>query len=154
MATKEKARKGKHLTLPVSFGGVSVRDKTARIGVDISRQQMTLTNADKNLCGRRLVGSILARPEGAAAEQDGMFDGDGDTVLEGIFDVKAFGVHSKHYSAGLTFALEELSAEDRQALTYFAKREGLLLIDNLQQLPEKPKPEKNDDADDDNKGEE
>jgi hypothetical protein len=146
MATKK--RQGKYLTLPVSFGDVSVGDKTARIGVEISRQDLGLTAADKNLCGRRLIGSILARPEGSSAEQEGLMGDDGDTVLRGIFDVKSFSVKKKYIGAGLTFALEELSGEDRQSLTYFAKREGLLLIDNLEQLPGKAesngKPEKED----------
>ena len=77
--------------IAVAYGNVSIGDETARIGVNISRGQMSLAQMDKNFCGKRLTGTILARSTGQA-EQQSLPGVDSDLTITAVFDVKSFSV--------------------------------------------------------------
>lgn len=119
--------------IAVAYGNVSIGDETARIGVSISRDQMSLAQMDKQFCGKRLTGTILARSTGHA-EQQSLPGADADITITAVFDVKSFGVTRKRYTTGLTFSL---SGIDAATLAGFAKREGMLRIDDVADIPDK-----------------
>ncbi len=121
------------LKVPVAFSNVNIGDETARVGISIGRGHLTVSQADKHLCGKRLTGTILARSNGATAEQGSLPGLDDDTEIRGIFDVKGFSASLKKISTGLTFALASV---DIEKLSHFAKREGQLSVENIEALPE------------------
>lgn len=120
------------LELEVAFGNVSIGDKTARVGISTERSQISISQADKNLCGRRLTGTILvhANENPDQTTMDGFAD---DIALPGIFDVKQIGITPKAVGFGLTFALAGL---DVSQLAHFAKRNGKLIVNNVEDIPE------------------
>lgn len=120
--------------LPVAFGGVSIGDATARIGVTIDRQELKLSEADKHLCEKRLTGRIITRP--GNPEQGSLPGVDLETSLRGTFDVKGLRVSADEIAIGLTFQLRNI---DVSALAHFAKRGGRLLIDAVSDIPEPEK---------------
>lgn len=122
------------LEVPVSFGNLNVGDEKTRLAVSISRSKLSVAKAEKHLCGKRLEIEIVARPAGAAAEQEGLPGmEDADLKVTGIADVKGFGVTSKHISTGLTFQINSINLEE---LAHFAKREGRLTITSVEELDE------------------
>lgn len=135
------------MELPVSFGNVNVGDKTARLGISIDREHMkNLKDADRSLCGRRLTGSITVAPAGDQEGQGtlpGMEDL-GKIKLDGIFDCKSLNVSPKAIGTGLTFNLKGL---DISTLTHFAKRQGLLTVLTVEDLPEDEPSDDDDEGD-------
>lgn len=137
-------KKGKSyvMELAVTFGNVNIGDKTARIGATCGRPALSLTQADKNLCDRRLIGSIVKLAGNGEPDQNTIPGLDGNEwEVEGAFDVKGFNVSKKAISFGLTFAIESIKVED---LAHFAKAKGVIRIDEIGEIPEE---EKEDDAD-------
>ncbi len=127
-------RTAKVLDLAVAFGNLSVGDKTCRIGVSVDRSELSVSQADKNLCERRLSGYLVCKPPGDHPDQE-TFDGmDGDSEIKGVFDVKSFTVSKDALSLGLTFAVASVNVS---ALAHFAKRAGRVLIDEVDEIPEK-----------------
>lgn len=127
------------LELPVSYSNVNIGDKTARVGVKVHRANLRPTQADTQLCGKRLTGRLLARAAGAQAEQQSLPGADQDVQLEGTFDVMGFTVTPKTIGFGCTFSLESI---DIEKMAHFAKREGMLYIDTVAEIPEEERPEK------------
>jgi len=120
------------LELPVEYGQVSIGDKTTRIGVNVDRSELKVSDADKQLCEKRLTGRIITRPPGNP-EQGTLPGVDLETHLAGVFDVKGFSVTSDKISFGLTFALASI---DVSVLAHFAKRSGRLIVEAVEALPE------------------
>lgn len=119
---------------PVEFGGVSIGDSTARLGLKFDCKFMSVLVATDLLCGTRLsVKAILARP----GEENGQafIPGTEDAALEieASVDVKRFSVSPKNITAGLTFQVKGLDVE---VLSHFAKRSGRLQILDVQEIPE------------------
>ncbi len=123
------------LNAPVAFGGVSIGEKTARIGIKINRKNLTLETADKAFSGRRLIGRIVLGHEDESADQTQMFDS--DYSVEGAFDVNQFSTNATYFGAGLTFNLAEIDIED---LAHMSKGAGRLIVDEVTDIPE-PEPE-------------
>jgi hypothetical protein len=129
--SKSKADSSFELDLPVSFLGVSIGDGTARVGVSVARPILSLSAADRSLCGRRLTGKIVLRPAGEDPNQTTLFDGV-DHEVSATFDVKRFGVSPKAFSFGLTFPLIEINVSE---LAVFAKKEGRLQVGEIAAIP-------------------
>lgn len=129
------------LDVPVEFGGVSIGDATARIGVRIDRSVMNINAADDIFCGHRLTGRVLL---GGTDDQPGQtkFVDDIDHQVDGTFDVKRIGVNAKQITTGLTFSLADV---DIQELAKFSKGSGRLVVHDVGELPD-------DAADDDEDG--
>lgn len=120
--------------LAVSFGGVSIGDKTCRIGVKISREAMTINQADERLCDRRLSGQLMAKPGNSQAAQTALPTmEDADLVLAGAFDVKGFRVTTDEISSGLTF---QKKGTDIKTLSQMANRDGRVVIERVEAIPE------------------
>ena len=131
MAKKKIEPNGTMLKASCSFGGVSVGDKTARIGVSIEREHLTLKTADDILCDRRIQGKIISLPAGSQSDQGALPGMDEEIELDGIFDVKGLSHNSKHISFGLTFMLKGL---DVGGLALFAKRNGRIEITGSEEI--------------------
>lgn len=128
------AKKKYDLDLAVEFGGVSIGETSARIGVRIPREDLNIDAADDAFAGRRLNGmiSLQTREERRQKNLDGMEDNTPRT-MESVFDVKRFGVSLKDISIGLTFALSEIDVAE---LAHFAKRSGTLKCSVVGPIPE------------------
>jgi hypothetical protein len=133
------------LDIPVSFGGVSIGDQTARIGVKISRECLNIDAADEALCGKRLVGKVVLGHNGDSAGQGKLFDG-ADHEISGAFDVKRFSVGPKEITAGLTFSLGSI---DLSELGHFAKQSGRMLVESILAIPDDAANEDADGGEDD-----
>lgn len=117
--------------LPVGFGQVSVGDKVARIGIHISRGNITVAKADKLLCCRRLTGTIYSTPQKDAPGQTTLPGTESAHEVEGTFDVKQIGCTGKHITAGLTFSIKDV---DLQELVQMAKQDGRMVIEKTEPL--------------------
>jgi len=124
----------KELEVDVQFGGVSIGDETARVGIKIDRGRMSVEEADEFLCGKRLTGRIEVCAPGEQQGQQSL-PGMKDTRphLDGTFDVKRFGVSLKEISAGLTFSIASIEVSE---LAKFAKKNGRLTITAAEFLPD------------------
>lgn len=129
MANDKKA--ARILELNVSFGNVNIGEDTVRIGITIPRKEISVSQADKHLCGKRLIGQIIAQAGKGGDGQGGLFEA-GES-LDGSFDVKSFNVKRKSLSCGLTFSIASV---DINKLAYFAKRNGKLVVDEMTEIPE------------------
>jgi hypothetical protein len=121
--------------LAVSFGNVSAGDKTCRIGCSVDRGTLKLTDADKNLCEKRLAVVCIVRPPGENEDQ-GRLDGmerEGIHEVQAVADVKSFSATKDTITFGLTFALASV---DIGELVKLAKRSGKLRIEGSEPLLE------------------
>lgn len=131
--------------LPVSFGSVSCKKKTVSIPITLDRDQLSLTEADKLFCERRMHLSILASGDGDQRDQgrlEGMAD---DIEVEGSADSNGFGVksHAIHFTISFNSKqLREAAKSSGVDLGDFAGREGYLKISSTEEIPEAEKPAK------------
>lgn len=132
MAKRKNSKSGKAvLDVPVEFGGVSIGENTARLGIRMDRSVMNLLAADEAFCGHRLNGSIVLGGSDDARGQGKLLD-DMDETVTGTFDVKRIGVNSKSITTGLTFSLADI---DIGTLARFSKGSGRLIVNGVSELP-------------------
>jgi hypothetical protein len=135
----KKTKKGPaELTLPVAYGNVSVGDKTARISLTIHRGNLAITKADATFTDKRLSWEIKARPNGDAPGQAALpgMEGSGIMSLTGVADVKGIRATGSAFAIGLTFNLKSI---DVKTLAGFAKREGDLIVNGIEEIPDEDK---------------
>ena len=121
------------LDVAVEFGDVSIGDHSCRLGLGTARENLDLNDADRQLCGRRLVGKIVARSSGGP-DQDSIPGMESDAAIYGAFDVKRLSFTPKHINFGVTLAIEDL---DLATLGRFAKRSGRLVVTESADIPAK-----------------
>jgi hypothetical protein len=136
------------LKLACDFGGVSIGDGTARLGLTINREALTLAAAVKTFCGRRITGVVCV---GDVDPDQTSFLNDAEYKIPSVFDCKRMGLTLKEYSLGLTFSLADIDAE---CLTHFAKKKGMLRVDLSSALPEKAERNGDDDEEEEDEGDE
>lgn len=120
--------KVKKLQVACEFGGVSLGgDGAARIGIKVSRDDMTLEQADKYLCGKRLSGKITATTGDNPAQKT--IASDIDEQLEATFDVKRISATPTEIGASLTLVLDD---QDVSAFAHFAKKKGWPIVDRVE----------------------
>lgn len=126
---------GKHqatvIDVPVKFGGVSIGQATARLGVAIDRSALDLETADQCFCGKRLTGQVVLGRRDEAPGQSKMWES--DHAVSGSFDVKKISVSPDIISTGLTFNLATI---DIAELAKLSKGAGKLLVYEVTDLPE------------------
>lgn len=118
------------LNIECQFQGVSIGDETARLGLKISRDHITLEECDMFFDGHRLAGSIQLSPRDDHPKLAGM-DDSGPLSVETVFDCKRFSCSAKDISCGFTFALDSV---DVRELSQFAKRGGWLAVRAVGQI--------------------
>lgn len=120
--------------IPVTFGGkVSVGETVTNISVTIPRSTISLDDADANLCGRRITGTIRVVPKDVAQGQkslDGMDDA--ANQITGAFDVKSIRVTPESIKFGMAFDKNDVGSAD---LRGFVKKEGRLKIGGVSDIP-------------------
>lgn len=126
-------KKAPVLDIPVSYGTVSIGDKTCRVGVTIDRTALEVADADGKMCEKRLSGTITAKPADYDHQHTAFPNMNGDTTLSGVFDVKGISLTKKTLSIGLTFARASVDVE---TLSHFPKRVGRLVVTAAQDIPE------------------
>ncbi len=136
------------LDAPVQFGGVSIGDQTARLGVRISRQCIKLEHADEYFSGRRLSIQVALGGGEDSPGQMLLLD-DMDFVIASVCDVKRYGVTSDTISTGLTFSLKDTEIE---TLARFSKGSGRLAINQAVEIPVDVATDDDDDDDAPKKG--
>lgn len=62
--------------VPCEFGGVSIGDATARLGIRMSRNDCSLDRADETFCGHRLSGVVKLSRNGDEPDQKKLLDAD------------------------------------------------------------------------------
>lgn len=126
------ATKPQALVIGADYSGVSNSGLTVRLGVKTGRGNLTLTQADKALSGKRLTVKLLARSAGQS-DQQSLPGADADLQVTGIADVKGFGVTARHFTFGLSFVVGQI---DLTILDQFPKRAGTVTIVNVEDMPE------------------
>jgi hypothetical protein len=133
MSKKKPAPNGDVLDLIVQFGNMNAGDKSARIGVTISRDKLSVPKAEKQFCEKRLACCLVMAEDGASPEQGSLGGIVDDVELEAVFDVKSIRFSSDEISFGLTGALGSL---DVGLLAKFAKKQGRLIVNEVSEIPE------------------
>jgi len=110
--------------LECDFGGLSVGDSTARLGVKLTRTDISYDAADELLCGRRCAVTILNGLGNGEGQLPGMEKAE-ITEVQAIADIKGFTVNPKAFGFGLTFVLTGVNPS---MLAKFPKRRGRLFI--------------------------
>lgn len=127
------AKNGKKAVLEclVEFGGVSVGQTTARIGVRINRDHCELSLADEVFCGHRLDVRVILGKSDEMPNQKKAFESAYECA--GAADVKHMGVNADTISTGLTFSLKEIKIEE---FARFSKGAGRLVVYGVGELPD------------------
>lgn len=120
----------------VTFGGVSIGETTARLGITVDRGVLELSRADEFFCNRRLTGKVVLGSFDSSNGQRKLID-DVDHQVAATFDVKGFRCSTESIAAGLTFSLKEI---DIAELAKFSKGQGRLFIDDAAEIPKEEKP--------------
>ncbi|WP_425618087.1 helix-hairpin-helix domain-containing protein [Anatilimnocola sp. NA78] len=120
------------LDIPVKFGGVSIGEATARLGLSIDRSVCNINAADETFCGHRLSGRVIRGRSGDQAGQSTIVE-DLDHYVDAVFDVKRIGVNSTNITTGLTFSLADV---DIRELAKLSKGAGRLIIKEVAELPD------------------
>lgn len=120
------------LDIPCEFGGVSIGESSARLGVRINRSVLNINAADEAFCGHRLSGLVLLGGHDDAPGQGTLWD-DLEHRIDGSFDCKRLGISPEQISTGLTFSLVDV---DISELAKFSKGIGRLVIRNVAAIPE------------------
>lgn len=139
MAASAPAQKKKHgkkkvaaakivKTIPVNFGTVSLGAGTARLGIKVSRSDLSLDTADELFSGRRLNGTIILRSDEDPKQTKFI---DSDYSLKGAFDVKGFRTTIESFSCGLTFGIREIDLND---VGHFSNGKGRIDIESVDEL--------------------
>ncbi len=139
MAKSNKKPAKPTLEVAVQFGGLSIGDQTARLGVRIARAFVDVEKADAVFVGKRL--EVVVQLGAADADQMKLFDVELEVV--GSVDVKRIGVAPDSISAGLTFNLASI---DVATLARFSKGVGRLKVLTVSELPSEAAAEADDDA--------
>jgi hypothetical protein len=133
MSKKKAGYNDQLLDIVVNFGNVGVGDKSARLGVTVSRSLLTVAKAEKQFCEKRLSCCLVIAEDGAPPGQGTLGDVNGDVDLEADFDVKSIRFSSDEISFGLTGMLGSL---DVGLLAKFAKKQGRLIVKDVTEIPE------------------
>ena len=121
--------------LGVSFGSVAVQKESIGVRLKASRGTLTVGAADQLLCGKRLKVSLTGRSSGGP-DQGSLPGLDGDTQVDGLADVKSYGVSPRFISFTLSFVLD---ADLREKLTKLAGLEGMLAVLSSDKIPDDAK---------------
>lgn len=124
-------KKRPDLDIPVEFGGVSIGQATARLGLRISRNNLNINAADETFVGHRLTGKVILGKRDDSPGQEKMFNSDYE--VEATFDVKRIGVSVDEISTGLTFNLADV---DIRELAKFSKGSGKLVVYEVGEIPD------------------
>jgi len=138
------------LDLPVEFGGVSIGQTTARLGVRINREQLNLIAADECFCGHRLQCTLVLGRNDDAEGQQTLVD-DLNEEISGTADVKRLGIAPGTISTGLTFSLPDI---DIATLAKFSKGSGRLIVESVSAIPNDAADSDGEDDDSDDETEE
>lgn len=128
------------LNIPVKFGGVSIGQETARIGVTFDRDNVALEQADEVFCGHRLSGRVVLGNRDDAPGTVPLIDS--DIAVAGSFDTKHLSVSAAQIGAGLTFNLADVNVAE---LARFSKGAGRLIVEGVGEIPENAPREEHDD---------
>ena len=112
------------IDLPVTFGGVSIGDQTAKLAIKVDREFLNINAADEVLCGRRITGKVALGRSGDTPGQMVLVE-DMDDVIVAKFDIQRFGVSRDAFTSGLTFRLADV---DVRQLARFSKGAGRLIM--------------------------
>lgn len=132
------------LDVPVEFGGVSIGESTARLGIRIDRSVCNINAADEIFCGHRLSGRIMLGRGGDQPGQTTLVE-DLDHYIDAVFDVKRIGVNPTHIGTGLTFSLADINIQE---LAKLSKGSGRLIVNTVAELPVESKADDGDGLDD------
>lgn len=122
-----KRKRSKEAGIDVEFGGVSIGESTVRLGMKIARDQLSITQADRQFVSRRLT-LELDLTHGSDGQKE-LFDT--SLTIGGVFDTKRLAISDSHYHCGLSGAINDL---DIATIAKFAKRAGVLRISRTERL--------------------
>jgi len=120
------------LDVPVEFGGVSIGDTTARLGITVARGNMGLETADDTLVKRRLTVDVILGRKDDQSGQKTLMD-DLDLQVSSVADTKGIRITGESIGAGLTFRLRDI---DIASLAKLSKGTGRLVVHNVADIPE------------------
>ena len=121
----------KEQVLPVEYLGVSFGKTTMRVGVKIKRESLTVSQAEKLFCDRRLWLIVTTCKAGDDPAQQ-TFDDSFEQKVEGSADVKGFTVRKDELTLGLTYMLEDI---DDKTLRLVHHHAGWLTIKQTGAIP-------------------
>jgi hypothetical protein len=121
------------LVLPCTWGTAGIGKETHRLGTRIARSSLTLSRADKELCGKRLTCVIVAVPGNDNPDQPGLPGSDAEVSNNASIDVKSLHVTKKYISFGLTFSPDDMPGNRLQE---FVARAGRIEVMEIAAIPD------------------
>lgn len=131
-------KKAALIELDVDFKGVSIGQDTARVSFNVTRDRLSIDDAENYFCGRRLVATAKLR-SGDANGQTHLLKDMAPVSIKAAFDTRKFSVAPEVIGSGLTCLLTEIDVGD---FSHLAGREGKLVIESVEDIPEEEKPAK------------
>ncbi len=122
------------LNVLVKLGKVSLGRETVSVRCTIEQPRLTLERADHNLCGRRLVGRLVACGADEDERQTNFIEPD-RTTIEGAFDVASMSVNPEAVGFTLSFGVRYINPV---SLARLANQTGRLIIDQTMKLSDVP----------------
>jgi len=124
------------LNVLVKLGKVSLGKETASVRCTVDRGLITLERADANLCGRRLVGRLVACGADEDERQTNFLEPD-RTTIEGAFDVNSISINPDAIGFTMSFGVHDINP---LSLARLANQTGRLIIEKTMRLIDVPDP--------------
>lgn len=119
------------IDIGVQFGGVSIGDTTARLGVKVDRAVLSIADAAEHFIERRLTLSVAIGGEADQAGQRTFWDMT-EFEISAVADSKRIGVGGESIAFGLTFAINDV---DVATLAKLSKGSGRLKLERVAEIP-------------------
>lgn len=126
-------KKDPMLVLPCTWGNASIGLTVNRIAVKIVRSALSLSKADKEICGKRLRMNIVAAAGNANPEQEAIPGAEAESNAEVVVDIKSGGWSKRYINFGLTFDKDGMPGEK---LEEFAGRAGRIEVMEIGAIPD------------------
>lgn len=135
MAKQKKQTKQKYdQEVLVTFGTVACNGDSMRVGLKVSRADITLEDVDGIFCDNQLDLCLMCDPNAERGEQHQQPLLDGNTLDVAVTAIsKSFSTYNDHVSCSLS-----IPAGGNPDLLKFSKRQGKILVTVLGSAPDEP----------------
>ena len=120
--------------VPVTFGAVGCNGDSMRVGLKVSRADMTLEDVDGIFCDNQLDLCLMCDPNAERGDQHQQPLLDGNTLDVAVTAIsKSFSTYNDHFACSLS-----IPAGGHPDLLKFSKRQGKILVTVVGSAADKP----------------
>lgn len=131
--TEDPRARSEKVNVGVKFGGISLGDMTATLGVVVDRERLKLAQADRLLCQKLVDVKIQIGGSDDGSEQKEFIE---RPAIEASCETKKLSTSAKAVGTGLIFSTNEVDLDD---LIDFRKQTGRLVVYESKPMQKEPK---------------